>query len=125
MGKWIVVTVMLCFGMMSHAEEATSNACAKDRETLCGNVEPGAGRMMKCMRDNKDKLSAECKAHHAKMKSHMKAVKEACHDDVEKVCGDVQGGKGRIIKCMHDNKDKLSESCKAEMASGRKMRKGH
>lgn len=125
MGKWIVVTVMFCFGLVSHAEEGHSNACAKDRETLCGNIEPGEGRIMKCMRDNKDKLSTECKAQHEKMKSHMKGVKEACHDDVEKICGDVKAGKGRIIKCMHENKDKLSEGCKAEMETGKKMRKGH
>ena len=131
MGKLIVVcALVLGFGSLSMADEGgAGGACAKDRETLCKGVEPGEGRIAKCMMENKDKLSAECKAQHEKMKGMMQEVKEACHDDVEKFCGDVKAGKGRIIKCMKEHKDELSAACKAEVENAKearkKARKGH
>lgn len=121
-------TLMLCLVNLAHAGDAGKGPCAKDREALCGSVEAGEGRILKCMADNKDKLSAECKEHHEKMKEHRADMKEACQEDVQKHCADVKGGHGRIMKCMHKNEEKLSEGCKAEIKSmkenRKKMRKG-
>ena len=117
----------LVLGMVSiagaHSHEGGEGPCAKDREMYCAGVEHGEGRLMKCMKDNADKLSAECKAHQAKAKEAMKDVKEACHADAEKFCGDVKHGRGRVMKCMKEHKDELSEACKAEVASVKEMRK--
>lgn len=124
MGKLITIsTFVVCIGFWSHAEHGKphNGPCAKDRETLCGNIEHGDGRVMKCMDENKDKLSAECKEHREKMsekrKEVQKELKEACHDDVEKFCDDVEQGQGRIMKCMKDYKDELSSGCKQEVES--------
>lgn len=136
MKKWIVATLVVCFSTMSFAHEHEhgqggqgQGACAKDRETLCGNIEPGEGRVMKCMKENKDKLSAECKAQHEKMKKQMKDVSEACQEDVEKFCSDTKPGKGRIMRCMKEHKEELSAECKAEVAEAKdarkKMKKGN
>lgn len=112
-------------GVMFGASLAMAQGpCAKDRETLCGNVEKGEGRIMKCMHDNMDKVSAECKAHMEKMKEHMKEAHEACADDVQFVCGGIKPGRGAIMKCLKENKDKLSEGCKAELEKGKKHRRG-
>jgi hypothetical protein len=43
---------------MSEAKEA----CKGDAKQLCGDVKPGEGRMMRCLKDNEAKLSAACKA---------------------------------------------------------------
>ena len=87
------VFFVLALGSFAQAEEATTpaaaaggGACAADVAQLCSGVEHGDGRIAKCLRDNKDKVSAECKANHEKMKAAFKEVKEACHDDVEKFC---------------------------------------
>ncbi len=113
MTKWLIVSLIcLGFGFQAHAE----NPCEQDMTTLCGSVEPGEGRMMKCMSENKDKLSPACKAHRDKMKAAMKEVKEACHDDFEKFCSEVKPGKGRVMKCMKEHKDEVSQGCKDEMA---------
>jgi hypothetical protein len=42
-----------------------------------------------------------------------------CKADVEKLCPNVQPGGGRIIACMKENKDKLSEACKAALEKHR------
>ncbi len=130
---WIASSIIiLSIGFISQTqahEHEGRGPCEKDRETLCKGVEHGEGRIAKCMMDNKDKLSAECKAHHEKMKEQMKDVKEVCHDDVEKLCADVKPGGGRIMKCMKEHKDVVSAACKQEVESAKearkKSRKGH
>lgn len=41
---------------------ATIDACKGDYEQFCKGIPMGDGRIRKCMADNKDKLSAACKA---------------------------------------------------------------
>jgi len=123
---FLAMTLMLGMGSFAHGyslEGRGEGPCSQDRETFCADVEPGEGRLMKCMKDNADKLSKECKEHQAKAKEAMKDVKEACHADAEKLCGDVKPGRGRIMKCMKKHKDELSEGCKAEVENTKEMRK--
>lgn len=126
MAKFITMCAfVLCIGSLSQAEEGKHHdgPCAKDRESLCGKIEPGEGRIMKCMRDNKDKVSAECKEHmKKKMSEHFQGLKEACHDDAEKLCSNVEHGEGRVMKCMKEHRDQLSGACKQEVE---KMKEEH
>jgi hypothetical protein len=47
----------------SHAKPGDLRAaCEADVKALCGNVEPGEGRIAKCVQANKEKLSDACKA---------------------------------------------------------------
>jgi hypothetical protein len=45
---------------------------------------------------------------------------EACKPDVEKFCSDVKAGGGRIISCMRQHKDELSQACKDAIGHGSK-----
>jgi hypothetical protein len=40
--------------------------CRPDADTVCGDVKPGAGRVLRCLKKNRSKLSAGCKAALAK-----------------------------------------------------------
>ena len=94
MSRILVMALMVFgFGVIAHAQD---NPCANDVQTLCPGIEPGDGRVMKCLHDNMAKLSPECKARHDKMKKAMKEVKAACHDDFDKFCADVKAGGGRV-----------------------------
>ena len=49
-----------------------------------------------------------------------------CKADVERLCGSIEKGEGRIRKCMKEKKDQLSAECRAKieerMAFRQKMR---
>lgn len=125
MTKWILMTVVACFGFayQAQAEDGMGNGpCAKDMQTLCGTAGTDKGAMMKCMMENKDKLSPECKARHEKMKAAMKEVKDACHEDYEKFCSEVKPGGGRIMKCMKEHEQELNQNCKDEINKAKQKR---
>lgn len=47
----------------------------------------------------------------------------ACKADIERLCGKVDKGDGRIRKCIMENKDKLSPACKARLEKRKELRK--
>lgn len=122
--KKLLLTGLLLFTGSAFAQQGAfhDGPCKKDRETYCTNVQAGEGRIIKCMKENEEKLSAECKAAWAKTKEELKDVKEACHEDAQKFCSGLK--QKELAKCLRTNKDKLSESCKSEFKELRATRKG-
>lgn len=56
---------LLMFSAAAQAKDEGKNelaACRADMEKHCRNVEPGEGRQMKCMYDQRDKLQPACAA---------------------------------------------------------------
>ena len=45
------------------AVRAEEGPCKADMEKFCKGVEPGEGRVMKCMKEHEAELSEGCKAH--------------------------------------------------------------
>jgi hypothetical protein len=46
-------------------------------------------------------------------------IREACRQDVEQLCAGVQRGGGRIMQCLRDQADKVSNGCKEAMQAAR------
>lgn len=44
----------------------------------------------------------------------------ACKPDVEKLCSDVQRGGGRVLACLKQNADQLSDACKDSLLKMRR-----
>ena len=40
------------------------------------------------------------------------AIRAACAEDVQKLCGTVQPGGGRVVACLKEHKDSLSDRCR-------------
>ena len=59
---------------------------------------------------------------HAQSASQILAA--GCADDARKFCSDVQPGGGRIIACLKQNKDSLSDQCKQAAAQASRMSAG-
>ncbi len=47
-------------------------------------------------------------------------LREKCGEDIKKVCAGVKPGEGRIIQCMRQNEDKLSQACREAFNSLRR-----
>ena len=97
-------------------------ACKADVEQYCKEVQPGQGRMMRCLRDNEGKLSASCKEQIAKMDQRrremhqrMHGAVEACKTEAQQYCKDVQPGGGRLTRCLMQHEAQLSEGCKGAL----------
>ena len=46
-------------------------------------------------------------------------VREACHDDVERLCKGTTPGQGHFRECLRAHKDELSDGCKAALQEAR------
>ena len=79
--------------------------------------------LFRSMKENEASLSQACKNHLVKMKEARKDIKEACQEDVESFCSDVGPGKGHLMKCMKENKEKLSAACQREIQEKKEMHK--
>ena len=105
-------------GKRSRIEQARRD-CRSDTEKFCKNVEPGEGRLVRCLESKRDRLSAACKAALKKLDSGARLLKsidtfaEACGADQRKLCRDLQPGGGAVIACLRKNEAQLSASCKA------------
>jgi len=95
--------------------EEVDKPCKADAKKLCKDVQPGEGRIAQCMKEHEKELSPACKANIKKMKEKAKEVAEACQADANKLCKDVEPGKGRIMRCLKYHEGELSAACKEQM----------
>ncbi|MDR3512345.1 MAG: cysteine rich repeat-containing protein [Caulobacteraceae bacterium] len=54
----------------------------------------------------------------------MAGLRQACRADVQKLCSDVQPGGGRLMQCMRDHRDQLSNGCKSMLVNAHGHRPG-
>jgi hypothetical protein len=43
-----------------------------------------------------------------------------CNEDIQKFCGDVTPGEGRILMCLQSHIDRISPECRGAMETGKK-----
>lgn len=96
--------------------ERQSGACHDDIQKYCGQVKPGEGRMVRCIKENEKNFSPACQADmekHKKQAAEKREEKrEACKADVDKFCKDKQDGHGGVMRCLHEHEKELSEGCR-------------
>jgi len=104
--------------------EKIKAACAKDLKSYCSTVTRGEGRIALCLMAHEDKISDGCFGAvfdaaddiELAMNKILRAA-EVCDSDIEKVCGKVEPGEGRIAQCLVKNKAKLTSACQAEVTA--------
>lgn len=97
-----------------------ATTCQADIRSYCPKVTPGDGRMALCILAHEDQISDSCygEIFDAVKKigtfySSVRSAASACDSDIERVCGHVELGQGRIAQCLIDNKSKLAAGCRA------------
>lgn len=103
--------------------------CKAEIEKLCGDKKGDKKAMKACIKENHDKFSAECKAQkdkykakHEERKAKMSKAMETCSADIQKLCPEANAAgakKHAGIKCLMQNRDKVSEPCKAALPEKR------
>ena len=114
------IILMACVaGKEQLAAQSIFESCAKDRETYCGAVTPGDGRTYACIYAHEDKVSDECDAATDNGSSlldwffeSIRFVYDQCADDVQKHCAGTEFGGGRILSCLSEKSDELTDGCK-------------
>jgi hypothetical protein len=122
----LVLSLALAFPAAAEADKH-AGPCKADAEKFCKDVEPGGGRIKKCLKEHEADLSPECKAKGSEMKKKVDAMKaefaEACKEDKDKFCKDVEEGKGGLKKCIKEHEAELSDKCKGFVAGKKQAAK--
>ena len=102
--------------------ESVATGCEKELTTFCKDVTPGEGRILACLYAHADKVSSRCEyavydaaAQLERAVSALTFVANECDEDIDKVCGKVEGGEGRILTCLKNNEDKVTKRCNQAM----------
>ena len=99
--------------------ESVATGCEKELKSYCANVKPGEGRVLACLFSHNDKLSGRCEyalydaaAQLERFVAALSYVVNECEDDLQKYCGSVRAGEGRLAECLLEkNKGKISKRC--------------
>ena len=110
----------LCLGFALAAPAlAQDPSCKADVEKFCGSTQD-RGKIAECLQKHQRELSPSCVQRLTNLKQDLRAVGEACEQDIHTHCSGVQPGGGRIGACLKKNQDTLSPQCKAKLADATK-----
>jgi hypothetical protein len=113
----------MAIGFQAQAQDSmvqhVLDSCEVEIESFCSQVTPGGGRLLHCAAAHEDKLSGRCNYALFQASSALQQiaaavahVAEQCMTDVQTLCGDVKEGEGRILMCLDENAEAVSDNCK-------------
>ena len=88
--------------------------CAQDAKKFCPGMQPGGGRIAKCMKEHQADLSPACQENIKKAEQRLKEFSDECKADAEKFCKGIRPGQGRILACLKSHQAELAPACAAE-----------
>jgi len=115
----VLILVVLSLGIITapHAYAEDVNPCEKDMAKFCKNIEPGDGRILRCLTLSKEDLRPPCKKQLGQIEKAVEEVQNACADDYALFCSSVLPGQGRIAACLEKNQKTLTPKCKTNLAA--------
>jgi len=100
-------------------QKSILEGCAAETEKYCNEVTHGQGRLLACFYAHEDKLSGWCShtLYSASQQlnaaiSTMHYLGNVCRDDILSNCAMVEMGEGRVLECLKESSDTVSEKCK-------------
>jgi len=115
-----LITALFTFSLPAVALEdiaqSVATGCEKELTTYCKDVTPGQGRILACLFAHSDKVSGRCEyavydaaAQLERAVSALTYVANECDEDIDKTCGKVEAGEGRILTCLKKNERKRTK----------------
>lgn len=99
--------------------ETVKEGCKTELTNFCSQVTPGEGRVLACLYAHEDKLSGRCEyalydsaARLERAVAALTYVANECSTDIQKNCGGVEMGEGRILACLKEHDAEVSDRCK-------------
>ena len=87
--------------------------CADDIQSLCADVKPGAGNVLRCLNASYFSLTPGCQEIVKGAREKMAEFQKACGKDAKTLCKGISPGQGRILACLESRKADLSPKCQA------------
>ena len=122
LGFVLALTPIASSSAQESVAEMILNDCKKALVDHCSKVTPGRGRIVACLYAHSDKLSDQCSlsleigvVQLRMILSAVSHVVEQCQADLDKYCGDVEIGGGRMYQCMSKNRANLEQKCKTAL----------
>ncbi len=127
----IIIGVVAALGWFAaagtgHAQSLVDQVvkgCKTELEKYCAQVTPGQGRVLACLYSYQDKLSGQCEyalydaaVRLERFVAALTYVAKECDDDIDKHCGNVQIGQGRVLQCLKDKGTQVSNTCRRAMS---------
>jgi hypothetical protein len=116
--KRIAVLILVFLGLSIMAiriANAEDYPCKKDVTRFCKDIQPGEGRILRCLALHEKNLTPTCKKNLAQAKKAVEEVQNACADDYAIFCSSVLPGQGKIPACLEKNEKILTRKCKAHL----------
>lgn len=88
-------------------------ACEDDIHSYCAGVQPGQGRVLRCLVSNRQSLAPACQAVLQGAQERASEFRKACRGDVQVYCKGIRPGEGRILACLQSRRDDVSQACQA------------
>ena len=121
--------VLIALGIMSllftnaaadeNLVQSVTEGCKVELDKYCMNVTPGEGRILACLYAYGDKLSPKCEyalydaaVQLERAVAALSYVANECDEDLEKYCGAVSPGEGRLLDCLEKKSKQLTKRCK-------------
>jgi hypothetical protein len=102
----------LSTALLVSAGATAADPCKDDVQKLCQGVQPGGGRIIRCLDEHAEQVSAPCKDNMQERRFEDDSVRNSCGTDFQTLCPGIKAGGGRIMECLHDHEAQLSPACK-------------
>ena len=114
----MLVRLLIAATVLGTSTARGEDPCASDVKQFCAEVKPGAGRVERCLRENRKAITLACSekldTDEKKARALLEEFSLACQVDIGRHCSEVKPGEGRMIACLMKNQDDLSKGCKVE-----------
>ena len=103
-------SILLLLSTTTAHAAGKGETCRAEVDKLCQGVQPGEGRLVKCLKEHDADLSDACRAYINLISQYM-----ACMDDSVRLCPGMEPGGGRSMQCLRTHMTDLSTECKLEL----------
>lgn len=90
----------------------SAGPCVFDRARWCPELRPTDPRMGDCLDRRAKEVSLACRTFRSDLKVREASLRKACGEDATRLCT----GEGAPWRCLRENLESLSLSCRGEMA---------